>query len=90
VWYVLTAQTPMLVAMGTLGSSYSPNVAVYTGTRGNLTQVACDAGGASFQATAGTTYHVMVTSPLEVAGPSGSTSSRMCRHPTTTSTLPLR
>jgi hypothetical protein len=63
VWYVLTAQTPMLVAMGTLGSSYFPNVAVYTGAQGHLTQVACDAGGASFQATAGETYHVMVTSP---------------------------
>jgi hypothetical protein len=71
VWYVLTAQTPMLVAIGTLGSSYFPNMAVYTGTRGNLTQVACDAGGASFQATAGTTYHVMVTSPLGGGGTLG-------------------
>jgi hypothetical protein len=68
VWYVLTAQTPMFVAMGTLGSSYFPNVAVYTGTQGHLTRVACDAGGASFQAVAGTTYHVMVTSPLGGGG----------------------
>jgi len=68
VWYVLTAQTPMLVATGTLGRSYFPNVAVYTGTQGQLTQVACDAGGASFQAIAGETYHVMVTSPLGGGG----------------------
>ena len=63
VWYVLTVPSPMLVATGTLGSSYLPNVAVYTGTRGNLTQVACDSGGASFQAVPGETYHMMVTSP---------------------------
>jgi hypothetical protein len=68
VWYVLTAQTAMTVATGTLGSSYFTNVAVYTGTQGSLTQVACDTNGASFQASKGETYHVMVTSPFSGGG----------------------
>jgi hypothetical protein len=68
VWYVLTAQTAMNVDMGTAGSSYFTNVAVYTGTQGALTQVACGTNGASFRAHAGESYHVMVTSPFGGGG----------------------
>jgi hypothetical protein len=68
VWYVLTAQTAMTVAIGTLESSYFTNVAVYTGTQGNLNRVACDTNGASFQASKGTIYYVMVTSPFGGGG----------------------
>jgi hypothetical protein len=62
VWYILKATTNMTVRMGTLGSDYTTVAGVYTGTRGHLSQVACDASGASFQAIAGRSYYVMVAS----------------------------
>jgi hypothetical protein len=68
VWYVLTVQRAMTVAAGTFDSSYYANVAVYTGTQGALTQVTCDANEAWFEASAGQTYYVMVTSPFGGGG----------------------
>ena len=69
VWYVLTAPRDMTVAMNTIeNSSYFTNVAVYTGTRGSLTQVACATNGLLFEASEGETYHVMVASAFGGGG----------------------
>jgi hypothetical protein len=69
VWYVLTAPRDMTVAMSSLEeSSYFTNVAVYTGTQGNLTQVTCATNGVLFEASEGETYHVMVASAFGGGG----------------------
>jgi hypothetical protein len=58
----------MTVGMGSLGSSYPTNVAAYTRTRGNLTPVTCGTDQASFQASAGRSYYVMVASTFGGGG----------------------
>lgn len=68
VWYILRASTDMTVAMGTLGSSYSTDVAVYTGTRGHLTPVTCGTEGVWFQVSEGLSYYVMVASAFGGGG----------------------
>ncbi len=67
VWYDYTAAADAIVRVTPSSSTSSrPFVAVYTGDRGALTQVpgACAAwsnpGSATFHATAGTTYHVLL------------------------------
>ncbi|WP_437857025.1 hypothetical protein [Sorangium sp. So ce363] len=68
VWYSFTPSTDVdvFVEANTFGSEYDTTVSVYTGSPGNLTQLACndDAVGllsrVVFNATAGTTYYVMV------------------------------
>jgi hypothetical protein len=60
VWYFLKTSTDMAVGMGTSGSNYITNVAVYTGTREHLTQVACGTYGTSFHAGPGQSYYVKV------------------------------
>lgn len=69
VWYKIQVPSTMRVELNTFGSNYDTAIGVYTGTRGSLSQVACngDAGGgyqsrARFDAVAGTTYYVMVSS----------------------------
>jgi len=59
IWYSFTPTNDVLVDAT---STYMSAVHVYTGTRGNLTEVVCGAYQATvhFQATAGTTYHVLV------------------------------
>jgi M6 family metalloprotease-like protein len=67
VWYKFTLGSATTVNLNTVGSNYDTVLGVYTGTAGNLTQVACndDSGGGvtsavSFNAAAGTTYYVLV------------------------------
>jgi len=68
VWFEKTPDDDECVQLDTFGSDYDTVLAVYTGPRGNLNGVACndDSGGLQsqvvFQATAGTTYHIMVGS----------------------------
>ncbi len=77
VWYDITPATPTLATITTAATTVFPPstglpdtlLAVYTGTPGSLTQVACndDISGVNFRSTltvnlnAGTTYHVFVS-----------------------------
>jgi hypothetical protein len=66
VWYVFTPDTDLRIQADTFGSDYDTTLSVYTGTRGNLTQLACNddlqglQSGVRFDAVAGTTYFFMV------------------------------
>lgn len=68
VWYAYTPAANILVHMDTIGSNYDTYLAVWTGSRGSLTEVACndDASTTVFQSaidiqlTAGTTYYIEV------------------------------
>jgi hypothetical protein len=67
VWYALTLTATTPVAITTAGSDYDTTLAAYTGTRGNLAEVACNDDVAEdlhsrirFTAEGGTTYFVMV------------------------------
>jgi hypothetical protein len=69
VWYAFTPLTNLTLEANTFGSDYDTALSVYTGTRGALSQLACnaDAGGVlqsriRFSATAGTTYYFMASS----------------------------
>jgi hypothetical protein len=69
VWYTFTPSSSTTVTISTCGSDFNTVLAVYTGSCGSLTQIACndDNGPAcsgnqasvSFAATAGTTYYVL-------------------------------
>jgi hypothetical protein len=69
VWYSFTPTEPGRISVDTLESNYDTTLGVYTGTKGSLTEVACnDNFGYSrrslvrFDAQPGTTYHIMVGS----------------------------
>jgi hypothetical protein len=69
VWYKFQAPSTMRVELNTFGSGYDTAIGVYAGMRGSLSQVACNgdaAGGyqsrVRFDAVAGATYYVMVSS----------------------------
>ena len=69
VWYTTTSTTSGTMALDTLGSRYRTVPSVWTGTRGNMTEVACDVPAepngparVRFAAAAGTTYSIMVGS----------------------------
>lgn len=68
VWYHYTPSVDSVVNANTFGSDYDTTLSVYTGERGALSQVACndDSGSlqssATWEAVAGTTYHLMVGS----------------------------
>jgi hypothetical protein len=69
VWYSFTPTADLRVEANTLGSDYDTTLSVYTGTRGALTQIACndDAAGSlqsrvRFDAAAGQTYFFMAGS----------------------------
>jgi hypothetical protein len=73
VWYSFTAPSAMPVAVTISGSTFQATVAVYTGTRGNLTQVACasaygDSVWRQVDATASQTYYIMLGSAWNGAG----------------------
>lgn len=59
-----TPVTTGRVEFNTIGSNYDTALSAYTGTRGNLSQLACNWNGSQsrirFDATAGTTYYIMV------------------------------
>ena len=64
-WYAFTSTGSGLVSTGTTGYYSSLTTAVYTGSSlGSLSQVACQTGSAltTFQATAGTTYYIQLSS----------------------------
>jgi len=66
VWYKFTAASTQSIRVSAVGSDYNTIAAVWTGSRGALTQLGCNhtnanAGGASqldFTASAGTTYYI--------------------------------
>jgi hypothetical protein len=67
VWYSYTPATDGLMYLDTVGSDYDTLIAVWTGTRGNLTSVVCnnDASGTiqsatSLNVSAGTTYYIEI------------------------------
>ena len=66
VWYTFTATADVTVSANTFGSDYDTMLGLFTGTCGDLTEVACndDAQGTQAEiiwtATAGVTYYVMV------------------------------
>ena len=72
VWYSFTPTQSGSIAADTFGSDYNTALSVYTGTRGALSEVACASFPAqvSFNATANTTYFIMVTSAC-CGGPGG-------------------
>jgi hypothetical protein len=70
VWYRFTPTQNVRINASTVGSNYDPNMFVYTGTRGDLTRVACNFLPASltFNALAGETYFFLVGSFGEEPG----------------------
>jgi hypothetical protein len=67
VWYSFTPEENVRVEANTFGSDYDTTLSMYTGTRGDLSQIDCndDAAGTlqsrvRFDATAGETYYFMV------------------------------
>ncbi len=68
VWYVYTPSQDMSISANTFGSDYDTTLSVYTGTRGDLTQIACNDDTFSvqsrvdFDVVAGETYFFMVGS----------------------------
>jgi hypothetical protein len=71
VWYQFTPSEDIRINANTFGSDYDTGIAVYTGTRGALTQIDCNddvvlgqfvQSNVNFDAVAGTTYFFMVGS----------------------------
>jgi hypothetical protein len=69
VWFEFTPQTNERIEVNTFGSGYDTTLAVYTGSRGALNAIGCndDSSASSqsrvrFDAVAGTTYYIMVSS----------------------------
>ena len=68
VWFAFTPTQNMVIEANTFGSNYDTTLSVYTGSRGSLTQLACNDDSGSlqsrirFSAVAGTTYYFMVSS----------------------------
>lgn len=74
VWFAFTPNANIRIEGNTFGSNYDTTLSVYTGSRGALTQIACndDAGGTvqsriRFDAVAGTTYYFEVSSFFPVS-----------------------
>lgn len=68
VWYSYTPSADGFIEANTFGSDYDTTLSVYTGNRGELSQIACNDDAADVQsrvtweAVAGTTYHLMAGS----------------------------
>jgi hypothetical protein len=60
VWYTVTPTTDTALLVDVRGSSYTAGVLVLTGGPGNLDIVACGPGAVAFEATAGTTYYLLI------------------------------
>jgi hypothetical protein len=80
VWYAFTPNKTMTIEADTVGSDYNTVLAVFTGTRGSLTPLACDddyfgtTPGESriiFNAKAGTTYYFMINLCCSAGGSGG-------------------
>jgi hypothetical protein len=74
VWYRLTTSADLTLVATTAGSDYDTTLSAYTGSRGSLTQVACNddtndlTSRITFEATSGTTYWLMVGSFFDSPG----------------------
>lgn len=73
VWYALTPPQNEVIGADTIGSNFPTALAVYTGVRGNLTQLRCNNFSGSqatvnFNASAGTTYFFMLSSAFAGIG----------------------
>jgi hypothetical protein len=64
VWYQFTPTQDLRINVSTVGSDFDPNVFAYTGSRGNLTRVACNflPQSMTFLAEAGQTYFILAGS----------------------------
>jgi hypothetical protein len=64
VWYAFTPTQDTPIRADTAGSDYATTLGVYTGSRGTLSEVACEGfgGQVAFTASANTTYFFMVAS----------------------------
>jgi PKD repeat protein len=73
VWLSVTPSSDTFLEAWTEGTYYFAVVSIYTGSRGSLTRAAggCSSRQAGFFATAGTTYHFMVTPCCNSGDPSG-------------------
>jgi hypothetical protein len=60
VWYSVTPTTDTVLVVDVSDSAYAAGVLVVTGQPGNLELVACGPGAVAFEATAGTTYQLLV------------------------------
>jgi hypothetical protein len=75
VWYRFTPSSDVQVSLDTRDSSYDTTLSAYTGSPGNLVQIACNddffglQSKINFAATGGTTYYVMVGA--YASGPGG-------------------
>lgn len=74
VWFAFTPGVNIRLEANTFGSNYDTTLSVYTGTRGALTQIACNDDSNNtlqsrvrFDAVAGTTYFFMVSSTFPVS-----------------------
>jgi hypothetical protein len=70
VWYQFTPTESVRINASTVGSNYDPNVFVYTGTRGDLTRIACNflPRSMTFEALAGETYFLLAGSSGDEPG----------------------
>jgi hypothetical protein len=74
VWYTYTPSAAGFVNANTFGSDYDTTLSVYTGTRGALTQIACNddtqglQSSVTWEVVAGTTYYLMAGSFFDSPG----------------------
>ena len=70
VWYRFTATQNGRINVNTVRSDYDPGLSLYTGTRGDLTSVACASfyGSLTFEALAGQTYFILIGSAVGEPG----------------------
>jgi hypothetical protein len=74
VWYSFTPSTTTFVQVDTIGSNYDTTLSAWTGTEGNLSEVACNddffdlQSRVAFEAVNGTTYHIMAGSFFDSPG----------------------
>ena len=93
VWFAFTPGVNIRLEANTFGSNYDTTLSVYTGTRGALTQIACNDDSNNtvqsrvrFDAVAGTTYYFMVSSLFPV--PSASLTFNLLQGPPPLSIAP--
>jgi hypothetical protein len=70
VWYRFTPTENLRIIANTVRSRPDQGISLFTGTRGNLSRIACSFvyGTVGFDAIAGTTYHFMIGSPAGEPG----------------------
>jgi hypothetical protein len=72
VWYAITPTSTDRIRFQVQGGDFGPTVALYRGTRGALTEMACSAGGSTpgfeLDPKPGTTYHLLVGGATGDAG----------------------